>query len=504
MNSELDTTEDISEPGDTAESSEAQETKRVLDLDVEVTSPSACQRHVRVSVSRTDIDQYFMEEFDKLMPTAQVPGFRAGRAPRKLVEGHFRKDVTPQIKGRLLLDCISQVSEQQAFTAIGEPDFDFDAIDIPPDGPFTFEFDLEVRPEFDLPEWKGLRLERPVSTIDNAAIDAHLERILENYAVAEPVAEAARANDFLVLNIQFFHEGKRVRVAEELTARIRPSLSFRDGNLEGFDKLMIGARAGDRRSAKVLLTKDAESVDLRGETVDLEIEVLEVKRLVLPTLDAELIRKLGNFDNEGDLRDAVKGELERQLTYRQNERLRQQITDLLTESANWELPPELLRRQSHRELERAVMELRASGFGEEQIQSHVNFLRQNSQKTTAKAMKEHFILERIAEQNKIDVDENDYEVEIELMALQSRETPRSVRAHIEKKGLWDALRNHIVERKVIHLIRENARFTDVSLKTEPLNTSAVNFAIGRSANPEIPDAKHGGDEQELRVPTERA
>ncbi len=131
-------------------------------------------------------------------------------------------------------------------------------------------------------------------------------------------------------------------------------------------------------------------------------------------------------------------------------------------------------------------------------------LRQNSQKATAKAMKEHFILERIAEEHQIEAEDADYDMQIELMALQSRESPRSVRARIDKKGQWDALRNQIVERKVIDLIRENARFTDVPFKPAAPVTSAVDFAIGRTVHAEIPEAKHGGDEQELKLPTDRA
>ncbi len=247
MNSELDTDKLDTDKLDTEKTDEPaveSEAKRVLDVAVDVTAPSACQRHVKVTVSRDDIDHYFGEEFDKLMPEAQVPGFRAGRAPRKLVESHFRKDVMRQIKGRLLLDCITQVSDEQKFTAIGEPDFDFEAVEIPDEGPLTFEFDLEVRPEFEMPEWKGLRLERPTMTIGKAEIDEHLARLLERFAVVEPVEDAAQLNDFVTLNIVFSHNGKRIRVGEELSARVRPTLSFRDGNLDGFDKLMVGARCG--------------------------------------------------------------------------------------------------------------------------------------------------------------------------------------------------------------------------------------------------------------------
>ncbi len=217
---------------------------------------------------------------------------------------------------------MTQVSEDQKFTAISEPDFDFDAVEIPEEGPLTFEFDVEVRPEFDLPQWKGLKLERPTMKIGKAEIDSRLVQLLERFAVLEPIEEPAKANDYVTLGIEFSHDGKKVRTADELVARVRPSLSFRDGNLDGFDKLMVGARAGDNKTAKMTLSKDSESEELRGETIELDIEVLEVKRLKLPAIDAKLLKRVGDFEDEGGLRDAVKSELERQLAYRQNERLR--------------------------------------------------------------------------------------------------------------------------------------------------------------------------------------
>ncbi len=133
--------------------------------------------------------------------------------------------------------------------------------------------------------------------------------------------------------------------------------------------------------------------------------------------------------SEAELRDALKDELERQLEYHRQQRARQQITQALVASANWELPPALLKRQGRRELERAVLELRRSGFSDDQIQAHENELRQNSAINTARALKEHFILERIAEAENITDEPADYDAEIKLIAAQSGESARRVRAN---------------------------------------------------------------------------
>ena len=132
----------------------------------------------------------------------------------------------------------------------------------------------------------------------------------------------------------------------------------------------------------------------------------------------------------------------------QQRRVRQQITALLTVAAKWELPKDLLRRQAGREYERMVLELQSSGFTDAMIRQYMNELQQNALASTAKALKEHFILERIAEDQKIEAEPDDFDREVELIAEQSDESPRRVRARLEKRGLMDTLRNQIVERKV--------------------------------------------------------
>jgi trigger factor len=104
------------------------------------------------------------------------------------------------------------------------------------------------------------------------------------------------------------------------------------------------------------------------------------------------------------------------------------------------------------------MEMRRAGFSEAEIRARQNELRQNSAASTARALKEHFILERIAEEEKIEAQEGDFEQEIFLMAMQSGESPRRVRAQIEKRGLMDVLQNQIVERKVLERVQSEAKF----------------------------------------------
>jgi trigger factor len=483
---------------DLAPDAPAAEEKKRISLEVDVKETSACERHITVTIPREDIERYFTEAFDDFQPKAEVPGFRPGRAPRKLVESRFREQMADQVKGSLLMDSVSQINEEAEFSAISEPDFDFEAIELPEEGPMTFEFDIEVRPEFEIPEWKGLQLTRPTHEYSDTEIDENLKRLLGRYGRMVDKDGPAEAGDHVKLHLRFRDGEQLVAEIKDETVPIRPKLSFRDANIEGFDELVLGAKQGEQRETKVTVGSDASNEKMRGKELDTQIDIVEVKRVKLPELTPAFLDEIGGFEDEDELRDAVRQELERQLAYHQQQQVRRQIAGVLTQSADWELPKDLLRRQARRELERAVLELRSSGFSEDMIRSYQNELQQNSLRTTERALKEHFILERIAEDVNLDATPEDFDTEVRLIAAQSQDSPRRVRARLEKRGQMDALRNQIIERKVVELITSHAQFTDTPFEPNKDETAAIDQSVsGHEEDEEIPEAKYGGEAEEL-------
>ncbi|ADB16436.1 trigger factor [Pirellula staleyi DSM 6068] len=459
-----------------------------LSLDVKVEKPSACERHVKVSVSADDVKRYLKDAFDDLGPKAEVPGFRAGRAPRKLVEARFRDQIADQVKGKLLMDSMTQISEDHDFSAISEPDFNFSAVDLPTDGPMSFEFNIEVRPEFDLPEWKGLKIERLVHEYTEDEVTQHLNKLLARYATQVESTEPIQMGDLVACEMHFQKDGACLAHFNE-TLEVREVLSLSDTKVENFGELMVGKNIGDEAKTTVTISADAENETLRGVTLDLSIHIVGVQTRKLPDLNEGFLDRIGGFASVDELRAEVKKELDRQLSYQQQRQVRQQITSTLTVAANWDLPPAMLRRQARRELERAVMELQSSGFGNDMIKAYANQLQQNAMAETARALKEHFILERIAEDQSIDAEPQDYDNEIRLLAEQSDESPRKVRARLEKRGLMDTLRNQIIERKVIDVITKSAEFTDKPYTPPKNDITAVDFAVSGHEHA-IPDAAH--------------
>ncbi len=471
----------------------AAEEQPPLKMEVSVQSPQACLREVVVTVAPEEVQRYLKKAYDELVPEAQVPGFRAGRAPRKLVEKQFKDRVKEQVKGSLVMDSLAQVTETQPFSAISEPNFDFDAVQLPEDGNFVFQFSVEVRPEFPTPQWKGLTLTQPVEAVTDEDIDAAIERVLSRNATLEATDDAAVLGDKLLITAVFKDGGKVISEMDEERVTLQPRLSFSDGTCANFGELMAGVIEGDTRHGHVKISDACDDEEHRGKIVDAEFHVVEVLHKSIPELTPAVLEDLGDFQSVDEFREFVRGSLERQAQYRQQQAVRQAVVRLLTDNASFELPAELVRRQTARELQRKVLELRRNGFPEEEIRRIVNMSRQNAQASTEMALREHFILEQIAEELKIDAEPADYDAEVQLIAQQSDEPVRRVRARLEKSGQMDALRNQIVERKVIEAIIAEAQVSDQPVKRESEDDqefAVFHSVLGTKDVSSIPQALH--------------
>jgi trigger factor len=448
-----------------------------LALDVSIDTVSTCQRRVKVTIPREDIDRYRDDALGELVPTALLPGFRPGRAPKRLVSSRFKSELAEQIRSKLLTDAMTQVSDSHKLSPISEPELDVNAVLLPDEGPLTFEFAIEVRPEFEMPKWKGLSIQRPAREISEADVDEALANVLRERARFAPHDGVAAPGDMLVANLVFKDGDRVLSQADEVEIVVREKLSFADAELPGFTKLVAKAKPGTTVTATVHVSPEAAVEDVRDKDVSMELTVLDVKRLELPELTADLLGELGGFESADALRAAVRKQLEGQLEWHRRKQVRQQVANALTASASWDLPPALLRRQAQRELERAILELRRSGFDDDSIRRYVNELRQSVMASTARALKEHFILERIAEEEGIADTAADYDEEIRAVAAQSGESPRRVRASLERRGLMDVLRNQIIERKTIDLITSQASFKDTPFEFGRPDAEAIDHAV---------------------------
>ncbi|MDR1478000.1 MAG: trigger factor [Planctomycetaceae bacterium] len=448
-----------------------------LDMEIDIEVVSACERVVKIKVPRHEVDRYFAVQFDELVNYAHIPGFRQGKVPRSLVEKKYRHEVQDQVKRKLVSDAIRLVDIKIKLVPISEPHIDIDSYNLPDAGDFAFDFSIEVRPEFDLPEWKGLKIENPVRTVSGEDIDREVNLILAEYGVLIPVNTPVELDSFVNVSIAVELEGIATKFYESETLRVRNKLSFHDCVINNFAELVKGAKVSDKLKTKVEIKGLAGDSKVSGKTVDVTFEVLGVMRIELPELTPEILQRLGSYNDVADFKDAVLDKLKNQIQFARNTRTRQQVMKALSGVMNWELPARLLASQAEREFNRHRYELIQSGYTESYIVSQENLLRTDANNLTADALREHFVLEKIAEAEGITETEKDYHDEIAILADQIGTSYRRLRAHLEKTGRSDIIRNQVIERKVLQLISQHAEFVDVPYEFEQIDTTAMSWAI---------------------------
>eukprot|EP00913_Durusdinium_trenchii_P023390 g21968.t1 len=433
-----------------------------LSLTADIEDAGPCRKHVRITIPRSDLDHFYEAEVTDLVDKAAVPGFRVGHVPKALVQKRFKTELSDQVKQKVLVGSLEQVAEDYELDPINEPDIDIDSIDIPAEGDFQYEFDVEVRPEFDLPAYAGLKIKRPVREVSDEDVENQLNRFLRQYGQLETYTGAAEPGDFLSLSVEYKHDGKTLHKVSEFSAEIKPVLRCQDAEIEDFDKLMTGVKAGDKREVEITVSTEAEVLEMRGEKVTAAFVVKEVKRLEMPELTNDFLSRVG-VEDEDDLRTEIRSMLHRQVTYEQRQAVRKQVLEKITASADWDLPETMVMKQTENALRREILEMQQAGFTTPEIRSRENEIRQRAVSTTTQALKEHFVLDKIATEENIDVSSAEVEMEMQLMAMQSGESMRRVKARLVKSGMDENLEAQIRERKAVDVILEKAEFEDVPM-----------------------------------------
>jgi trigger factor len=463
--SDAENTEAVAEP---EQDVEAQGLPSKMDLKVDITEAGPCRKRISVVVPEAEIDIVRNGTLDEFAAKASVPGFRVGRVPRGLVKAKFRQELADELKQRVLVQSLEQLTEEFEIDPINEPDMDVETLEIPDAGDFEYTFDVEVRPEVKLPDFAELTLKRPSRVVSDADVQAYIDQMLLEYSEKVDSADGATVGDIVSASIDFEYEGAAVREMAGLSLRVQPTLRFKDAEISDFGSVMAGVKAGESREAVFTISGEAPYMPMRGEKLKAVIAVSSVQKLELPELDGELLDRIG-VDSVEKLRHEVKDILERQVTYRQRQSAREQLLGIIGESANWELPEELVLKQVENALHREILEMQQAGYTPKEIRARENDLRQRSVSVTRQAMKEHFILDSIATAENIEVSPQDIEMEIMMMAFQSGETPRRLRARLVKTGVIENLEAQIRERKAVDVALAKAKYEEVEMEDDMVN-----------------------------------
>src|SRR5688572_14066701 len=440
-----------------------QEDEFQYDIKIEDAGPAT--KKVVVKVPKERIDEKLAEQFKELRQQAAIPGFRPGHAPQKLIEKRFSGDVKEQVRRALISESYQQAVEKNELQVIGEPEFDNpESIQLDEGKGLSYSFQVEVQPEITIPDFSQLKVKKPKIAVTEENVDQALQNLREQQGTLVPVEDrGVEDKDYLTADVKINLDGKTV--AQQADAQI----VSRPGRLGGIDvvdldKQLAGMKPDETRTIKVTVPDTHANEQLRGKEVEIEIALKDIKRLELQDITPEFLADLG-FNNEPELREALREQMEQRIQMDVANAMRQQVNTFLIENTQIDLPTKLSDRQESRVVNRRAVDLMMRGMPREQIENHLEQLRTGAKDEAVKELKLFFILQKIAAEQDVDVDEAELNGRIAMLAAQRGQRPEKLKQQMAKDGTLSNLYVQMREAKAVDKIIEKAQVEEVDLQS---------------------------------------
>jgi trigger factor len=424
-----------------------------MKIDVDELSP--VQRKVRVELPRERVASEFAKAYQNLGQRVRVKGFRAGKAPRSVLQGIYGDEIRGQVRSQLVEDSLGEAIKERGLHIVSRPEIEADELTDGAD--FTFSAVFEIKPAIDLKNYLGIEVEKAKLAITDEQVDEALKRLQEGHARLEPVddRDIAEAGDFVTLDFTGTIAGK-----EFPGSKMDNYLMEVGGGqtLPEFDSAVVGTRRGEAKSVQVRFPDGYANRDLAGKTADFTLVVREIKQKVLPPLDDEFAKEHGECGSLDELKGKVRERLEQEFKKYQDDDLKERILSRVIESHAFAPPPALVERQTRYLMER--YQDRADESSEPDAPS-----REDARKALeARAMRQvqaTLLMEKIAEVEKIEVSETQVQERIESIVRTAGERGKTIRQYYSRHDARDELRSQMIFDTTLSFLLEKAHVKEV-------------------------------------------
>jgi len=429
---------------------------------VTIEESGPCKKKVVVEIPEETIKNATDEQYETLRKEALVSGFRKGRAPRRLLEKRFGKETTEQIKLKLLAEASDSAIKDNKVDVLREPDIDFEKIELPAEGPLKFDFEVEVRPEFDLPQLEGIPVEKRKLEVTNEQIDREIEQLRKWSGMWTPRdGGEIELDDQIIADVVLKTEGvEEEQKLDNIEIMVRQNGFVGAIPVEKLDELLVGTKSGDTRQTSVEVPKTYFREEYRGKKVDIQITVKEAKWLKPATLDENFFKRFG-VENEGELREKLRDNLQSRLEQQARGEMAEQIYKYMLDNTSFDLPVDVVAEHSAALLQRQRSNLMMRGLSREQIEEQMEQLRASSEQQAKEQLKTFFIMDKVAEKLDIDVSEEEINGHIAQLAIQRGQRPERMREEMVRDGSLAQFKLQVREDKCIAKLLESAKITEI-------------------------------------------
>ncbi len=432
-------------------------------MNIRVEAPGPCRREVHIEVPAEKVRAVFDEVANAYAAHVRIPGFRPGRAPKDIVRRRYQKDIAGDVKERLIPEAYQAAVKQEKLATVAVLEVKEQTLDEAQ--PFAFTVVVDVAPDFALPEYKGIPLQRNAPAVEDKDIDEVLTKIREKNARYEDVAgRAVQIGDLVQIDFEGFIEGRPVEetvLNAQGVGRGRDFWMMADEEnqfLPGFAQGLVGAEVGTRREIAVHFPEDFVESSLAGKMATYFVTVKALREIKLAELDTDFFKGVG-VDSLEAFRARVRDDLIELKERNETRRLQDEIVRHLLEKTLLEVPESILQEETQQTVYELVRQNQQRGVSAEEIESHKEELFESATRSASEKVKLRYILRRIAAEEQITVEEQEVEARIRALAAGWGVPADRLRADLAKREALGQVRDDVLTSKVLARLLEWATIT---------------------------------------------
>jgi trigger factor len=413
------------------------------------TKESTTKREIAVEIPAEDVARQTEALIQKYQKMARIPGFRRGHVPASIIRQRFSEEIKTDVVEALIPRYFRQETERLGMHPVSQPRVT--DLHLHDGEPLRFKAAFEVLPDVKVEGYKELRADKPEITVTDEDVEQALNDLREQAATFSPIEGRALADgDFAQVSLDGTPktgEGQPVHMDEvlvEITGK---------NTMPEFTENLRGTNVGDERTFDVNYPEDAQDQRLAGKTFSYTVKVQGVKQKSLPELDEEFAKKLGEFTTVDDVKKRIRENIESERRHTAEHEAKDKLVAELVKRNEFEVPDALIEHQIDIRLERGLRALAAQGLTAEQMKKmDVQRLRVGQREQAIHEVKAALLLEKVADEENMQVSDEELDREVESLARQTKQTAEAVRARLTRDGGLDRIRTRIRNEKTLDFL----------------------------------------------------
>jgi trigger factor len=428
-------------------------------MEITVNEVGSLTKKIKIVLPKEEVSKELDAGFRKIRNDARIKGFRRGKVPRHILERTYGQQVRAEVAEKLVQATYFDAVEKEKLDVVAHPEIKTPVFE--EDGSFSYEAEVDTRPQFELQNYKGIEIEKEQIIVTDAEIDAEIERLRREIAPLRSAEDrTARERDIVIVDFDGFHEGEQMQQVHGENVNVDIGTG-RHG--QEFENKLIGMKKGEEASVEVDFAADSPNPLLSGKKVEFKIKIKDVKERILPEIDDEFAKDVGEeFDSLAALRKHISEKIHAEKDQALEGDISDRIMQSLIEANQFEVPSRLVQyeineyiKQTEDTLQRGGLSLEAAGINRADAEERYR-------ETAVKRVRGDFILKKIAEQEEIKVLDEDINNGFARIAKQYNMTIPEVKGYFKNRDDMLPFINELLNEKILKFLRDEVRYVPVA------------------------------------------